>query len=194
MVHTLALPHSSYISLVKLLNPTCSHFFVCRIQITVIVRWVSNLTQLDKIKTSLSECKESGSVFHHSVFTPWQLRWWRICLQCRKPGFDPWVRKIPGEGNGNPLQYSFLVSPKDREEPGGLQSRATPSDTTEQLTLSLSQFSLQTRPNGIKKSCTLFLAVCSKFSFPFLKSLSHSDFLRLNRKGLAINCQSRLWT
>ena len=22
--------------------------------------------------------------------------------------FDPWVRKSPGEGHGNPLQYSFL--------------------------------------------------------------------------------------
>ena len=22
-------------------------------------------------------------------------RWWRICLQCRRPKFDPWVRKIP---------------------------------------------------------------------------------------------------
>jgi len=37
-----------------------------------------------------------------------------IC-QCRKCGFDPWVRKIPGEGNGNPLQYSHLGSPMDRE-------------------------------------------------------------------------------
>ena len=26
---------------------------------------------------------------------PWWLRWWRICLQCGRPGFDPWVRKIP---------------------------------------------------------------------------------------------------
>ena len=26
---------------------------------------------------------------------PWWLRWWRICLQCRRPGFDPWVGKIP---------------------------------------------------------------------------------------------------
>ena len=25
---------------------------------------------------------------------PWWLRWWRICLQCRRPRFDPWVRKI----------------------------------------------------------------------------------------------------
>ena len=26
---------------------------------------------------------------------PWWLRWLRICLQCRRPGFDPWVGKIP---------------------------------------------------------------------------------------------------
>ena len=32
----------------------------------------------------------------------------------RKRGFDPWVRKIPGEGNGNPLQYSCLKNPMDR--------------------------------------------------------------------------------
>ena len=29
------------------------------------------------------------------VELPWWLRWSRICLQCRRPGFDPWVRKIP---------------------------------------------------------------------------------------------------
>ena len=27
-------------------------------------------------------------------------------LQWKRPWFDPWVRKIPGEGNGNTLQYS----------------------------------------------------------------------------------------
>ena len=26
---------------------------------------------------------------------PWWLSWWRIHLQCGKPGFDPWVGKIP---------------------------------------------------------------------------------------------------
>ena len=25
---------------------------------------------------------------------PWWIRWSRICLQCRRPGFDPWVEKI----------------------------------------------------------------------------------------------------
>ena len=32
----------------------------------------------------------------------------------RKCRFDPWVRKIPWEGNGNPLQYSCLENPIDR--------------------------------------------------------------------------------
>ena len=39
-------------------------------------------------------------------------------LECRRGEFDPWVRKTPGEGNGNPLQYSCL----ENEEPGMLQS------------------------------------------------------------------------
>ena len=29
-------------------------------------------------------------------------------------GFAPWVRKIPGGGNGTPLQCSCLESPMDR--------------------------------------------------------------------------------
>ena len=34
--------------------------------------------------------------------------------QCRKLWFDPWVLKIPGEGNANTLQYSCLRNPMDR--------------------------------------------------------------------------------
>ena len=45
---------------------------------------------------------------------PWWLRWWRICLQCGRPGFGPWVRKSPREGNGYPLQFSCLENPMDR--------------------------------------------------------------------------------
>ena len=41
--------------------------------------------------------------------------------ECRWPRFDSWVRKISGEGNGNPLQYSCQGNPWT-EEPGGLQS------------------------------------------------------------------------
>ena len=39
----------------------------------------------------------------------------RVCLPMRElPGFHRWVRKMPGEGNSNPLQYSYLENPMDR--------------------------------------------------------------------------------
>ena len=31
-----------------------------------------------------------------------------LCRRCKRCGFDPWARRSPGEGNGNPLQYSCL--------------------------------------------------------------------------------------
>ena len=34
-----------------------------------------------------------GIVVKHGL--PWWLRQYRICLQCRRPWLDPWVRKIP---------------------------------------------------------------------------------------------------
>ena len=43
----------------------------------------------------------------------WQLSHEEIC-QCSRCRFDPWVGKIPGEGNGNPIQYSCLGNPMDR--------------------------------------------------------------------------------
>ena len=51
---------------------------------------------------------------------PGWLTLWRIYLQCRRPGFNPWVGKIPWEGKGNPLQSSCLENPMGRG-PGGLQ-------------------------------------------------------------------------
>ena len=36
------------------------------------------------------------------------------CRRCTRPGFSSWVRRIPGGGHGNPLQYSCLVNPMDR--------------------------------------------------------------------------------
>ena len=66
---------------------------------------------------------------------PLWLRWWRICLQCGRPKFDPWVRKIlwkrawlttpvflPGEFHGQRSLAGY--SPWDHKE----------VDTTEQLT------------------------------------------------------------
>ena len=39
---------------------------------------------------------EMGQVTHSSIlWLPLWLRWLRICPQCRRAGFDPWVGKIP---------------------------------------------------------------------------------------------------
>ena len=52
-------------------------------------------------------------------------------LQCRRPKFNPWIRKIPGSGeaNGNPLQYSCLENPMDRGAWWATVHRVTQSQT-----------------------------------------------------------------
>ena len=68
------------------------------------------------------------------VGLPWWLHGKESTSKCWRPGFDPWVGKIPGEGNGNPLQYSCLGNPMDR---GAWQATvhgvAKESDMTERL-------------------------------------------------------------
>ena len=36
------------------------------------------------------------------TWLPWWLRWQRICLQCGRPRFNPWVGKIPWRGKWQP--------------------------------------------------------------------------------------------
>ena len=51
-----------------------------------------------------------------TVGLPWWLRWQRICLQRRRPGFDPWVQKIPWrrEWLPTPVSSSILENATDR--------------------------------------------------------------------------------
>ena len=44
---------------------------------------------------------------------------------------ETFVGKIPGEGNGNPHQYSFLENPMNREAWWATVHRITELDTTE---------------------------------------------------------------
>ena len=44
------------------------------------------------------------------------------CLQCRRPGFDHWIRKIPWRRKWQAPPGFLPGNPMDREEPGGLQS------------------------------------------------------------------------
>ena len=58
----------------------------------------------------------SWKVINHSKEEeglPWWLRWWRICVQCRRPGFNPWVRKTPWRRKWQPTPVC-LGNPMDR--------------------------------------------------------------------------------
>ena len=52
----------------------------------------------------------------------WCLRWQRICLQCRRPGFDPWVGKVALKEGTATHSSLFAWGIPRTEEPGGLQS------------------------------------------------------------------------
>ena len=45
---------------------------------------------------------------------PWWLSGKESAGQCRRQRFDPRLGRSPGEGNGNPLQYSCLGNPMNR--------------------------------------------------------------------------------
>ena len=57
----------------------------------------------------------------------------KIPLQCRRHRFNPGSGRLPGEGNGNPVQYSCLGNPSDRSLVGYSPWSHKESDTTEQL-------------------------------------------------------------
>ena len=58
--------------------------------------WIWILQQIRKswLSTILSFVVLKSS--HCTYFCTLELRWLRVCLQCRKPGFNTYVRKIPG--------------------------------------------------------------------------------------------------
>ena len=101
------------------------HFYLCRVNF----QWI-----IDAALTAYSELKPLRSFLPTQNLIPWLfgrnyrtrnvgvlfwLSWWNICLKCGRPGFDPWVGRVPGEGKGYPFQYS---------SPWGHKS-----DTTERL-------------------------------------------------------------
>ena len=91
-------------------------------------------------------------------FSRW-LIWQRICLQCRSPGFSPWVRKIPWRKEWQPTP-AFLLgeSHRQRSLTGYRAQTHKESDTTEQWTLSSKDTLIRTS-SGKKK-----LRKCAKQS------------------------------
>ena len=62
----------------------------------------------------------------------------RLCLQCTRPGFNPWVQKIPWRREGLPTPVFLPGEPHGQRSLGGYStSGRKESDTTESLTLQL---------------------------------------------------------
>ena len=105
--------------------------------------WASLMAQLVKNLPAMKETLvrflgwedplEKGYTTHSSILglSLW-LSWWRICLKSGRPGFYPWVGKIPSWRERLPTpvfwpgEFHGLCSPWGHKE----------SDTTEQLSLS----------------------------------------------------------
>ena len=90
----------------------------------------------------------------------WVKKLHNSCLQCRRPGFDPWVRKIPWRGKWQPIlvllpgkshgQRSLVdYSPWDLKE----------SDTTSDFTFTFFQYSREFCPRLSLFFCLFFFVV-----------------------------------
>ena len=97
---------------------------------------------------------------------PWWLSWSRICLKCRRPGFDPWVGKIPWRREWQPTpvfwpgEFHRFYSPWGHKE----------LDMTEQLPLDFT---------------SLFRDYHAKWS-----QSERDAFLPLKRKPCCVLCHS----
>ena len=63
--------------------------------------------------------KDKIENIYEGIWLPWWLSDKESAYQAGNSGSIPGLGRSPGEGNGNPLQYSYLDNSK---EPGGLQS------------------------------------------------------------------------
>ena len=53
---------------------------------------------------------------------PWWLKWERICIQCRRPGFNPWIGKILWRKTQQSTPVFLAGQSHGQSGPGGLQS------------------------------------------------------------------------
>ena len=101
---TLHIRGSKYWSFSKSLSPSSEYSGLISFRID----WFDLLAVKETLKSFLQHYNLKTTILWCSAFfmvkisypymttgkTMW-LSWWRIRLQCRRPGFDPWVRKIP---------------------------------------------------------------------------------------------------
>lgn len=105
-------------------------------------------------------------------------------MQCRRPEFKPWVRKIPWKGNGYPSQHSCLGNPGQKSLVGYRGHRAT---NTPYFHFELGKGNHQRTEfiqgcsmlvSGLKSAsryiCILYMVVCSPLTLLYILS----DFIQ----------------
>ncbi|KAB0372341.1 hypothetical protein FD755_016133 [Muntiacus reevesi] len=60
--------------------------------------------------------KEASSTHSSVLGLPWWLSWERICLQCGRPGFNPWFGKIPWRRERLPTPLFIILTVSFKEQ------------------------------------------------------------------------------
>ena len=114
---------------------------------------------------------EKGWATHSSILElPWWLRWWRILLQCGRPGFDPWVGKIPWRRERLPTLVFWPGEFHGLYKPWGCKE----SDVTKWLSLLLIIKELIRETRGGKNWTIQFLILA--FTHLYRKDLKENTF------------------
>ena len=101
-----------------------------------------------------------SGIIHYVCGLPWWLSWSRIHLQCRRPGLDPWVGKIPWRREQLPAPVFWLGEFHGPYSPWGHKEL----DLTERLSLSTGPKERLMRTVGFTRS------LCSFLLLPFVSS------------------------
>ena len=91
---------------------------VAKICTSLLWTWVWSMVWEDPLEKRTATHSSIWAWEFHALYSPWRqtvAQTESICLQCGRPGFDPWVGMIPWRWKCNPLQYSCLENPMDGE-------------------------------------------------------------------------------
>jgi len=120
---------------------------------------------------------------------PWWPRRQRVHLQCRRPRFSPWVRKIPWRRPWQPTPVFLLGEFHGQRNLVGCSPWGHKKlDMTEQLTLFQYKRSTNVQVSSVTKSCLTFCnpVDCSTPGFPIHHQLPEVAQTHVHRAGDAI--------
>ena len=98
-----------------------------------------------------------------------------VHLQRERPGFDPWVRKFPREGKGQPLQYSGLENSIDRIVHGVVKSQIQLSEHRQTFlytVIGVTDFTKHAKPMFLLFSILVNVSNICQFHWPRTLELS----------------------